>query len=535
MKARNWALLISLLALIAVIVVLLSIALSRTQGHLVYALDDAYIHMAIAKNLSQHGVWGVTRYAFSSSSSSILWTLSLAVVYALFGVNEVAPLILNVIAAVLIAALVNRVLSREGRNATYVVVAWLAVMFLTPVAPLVLAGMEHVAQILIDIAFVYVAARALAGDGFQSRRAPVALLAALSALAALIRFEGMFLVLAVCALFVARRRLGQAVLAGLAGFLPVVLYGVYSISNGQYFLPNPVLMKRATYALTPSQDVIDLILIALERLAEAPHVLILLLAALSILYVEFSRRGTLWETSSLMLIVFAAAAFPHLLLAQTGWFYRYEAYLIALGTLGVALALGRRVPGRTPLKASRNTAVKAGIAAAAVIVGASPIVPRAYLSHREAPQGTRNIYEQQVQMSRFLKAYYEGEVVAANDIGAINFYADIRCLDLWGLSTLDVTRARLEGRFNTDVLSALAQANGAKIAVAYEVWYAEFGGLPKQWNLIGQWTIDKNVVAGSPVVSFYAIDPAEAGNLYEHLVAFAAELPPTVRHWERQP
>ncbi|MCZ7546473.1 MAG: hypothetical protein M5R40_24405 [Anaerolineae bacterium] len=172
MKARNWALLISLLALIAVIVVLLSIALSRTQGHLVYALDDAYIHMAIAKNLSQHGVWGVTRYAFSSSSSSILWTLSLAVVYALFGVNEVAPLIFNVIAAVLIAALVNRVLSREGRNATYVVVAWLAVMFLTPVAPLVLAGMEHVAQILIDIAFVYVAARALADDGFQSRRAP---------------------------------------------------------------------------------------------------------------------------------------------------------------------------------------------------------------------------------------------------------------------------------------------------------------------------------------------------------------------------
>ena len=41
-----------------------------TGATLVYGLDDAYIHMAIAKNLARHGVWGVTPFHFASASSS---------------------------------------------------------------------------------------------------------------------------------------------------------------------------------------------------------------------------------------------------------------------------------------------------------------------------------------------------------------------------------------------------------------------------------------------------------------------------------
>src|SRR6478735_4099968 len=68
-------------------------------GELVYPLDDAYIHMAIAKNLQQHGVWGVTRYDFSSTSSSILYTLLLTFSFALFGIKAWLPLAINWIVA----------------------------------------------------------------------------------------------------------------------------------------------------------------------------------------------------------------------------------------------------------------------------------------------------------------------------------------------------------------------------------------------------------------------------------------------------
>jgi len=63
--------LVAAIILGAIVVVLLVATLPETGGEMVYAFDDAYIHLAIAKNLVRHGVWGVTRYAFSSSSSSL--------------------------------------------------------------------------------------------------------------------------------------------------------------------------------------------------------------------------------------------------------------------------------------------------------------------------------------------------------------------------------------------------------------------------------------------------------------------------------
>ena len=68
--------------------------------HFVYPLDDAYIGMAIAKNLALHGVWGVSRYGFTSADSSLLFPLLMAAVYRIAGVNEVAPLAISWLAAV---------------------------------------------------------------------------------------------------------------------------------------------------------------------------------------------------------------------------------------------------------------------------------------------------------------------------------------------------------------------------------------------------------------------------------------------------
>src|SRR4051812_45844062 len=47
----------------------------------VYPLDDTYIHMSIGKNLAEFGQWGITRHEFTSSSSSILYTLLIALCF----------------------------------------------------------------------------------------------------------------------------------------------------------------------------------------------------------------------------------------------------------------------------------------------------------------------------------------------------------------------------------------------------------------------------------------------------------------------
>src|SRR5579872_515524 len=155
----------SRLGLLAIVVVylifsavLLSSLLHRTGGHLIYPLDDSYIHMSIAKNLGLHGVWGVTRNEFTSSSSSPLWILLLAALYRIFGVHEWMPVVLNVAVGVLVLSVVYRRVSRSGGPAF---TTTLLLCFLVPIPMLALSGMEHLVHVLLVILFATAAVRVL--------------------------------------------------------------------------------------------------------------------------------------------------------------------------------------------------------------------------------------------------------------------------------------------------------------------------------------------------------------------------------------
>src|SRR5437588_12540650 len=99
--AAHWPLVLSILALWSAMGVLLALSMHRHEGRFTYALDDAYIHMAVARNAAEHGVWGITRYEFSSTSSSPLWTALIALEYRLLGVSDFTPLVLNLLFATL--------------------------------------------------------------------------------------------------------------------------------------------------------------------------------------------------------------------------------------------------------------------------------------------------------------------------------------------------------------------------------------------------------------------------------------------------
>jgi hypothetical protein len=118
--------------------------------------------------------------------------------------------------------------------------------------------------------------------------------------------------------------------------------------------------------------------------------------------------------------------------------------------------------------------------------------------------------------------------VAANDIGAINYYADIANLDLWGLASLEVLRARRGGYYSSRWIDSLSRAKGVRIAVVYDAWFKEIGGLPTSWTPVGKWAIRNNVAAGGDTVSFYAVQPSEAPALACRLAEFGPTLPPAV-------
>src|SRR5579863_7757895 len=100
-RLENWPVYLAVIVFLLIVWLILNISLRLNQGHLIYALDDAYIGMAMARNFAQHGVWGVTRYGFSSCSSPPLWTLLLSLAYRLVGEHNVIPLIWNLVFSLL--------------------------------------------------------------------------------------------------------------------------------------------------------------------------------------------------------------------------------------------------------------------------------------------------------------------------------------------------------------------------------------------------------------------------------------------------
>ena len=111
------------------------------------------------QNFSQYGVWGVTRYGFTPCSSSPLWTLLLSLTYYLGGANQLAPLLWDLVFAILVLAVADAILSWYKVPAPVKFVTLLGIIFLVPSPMLIVSGMEQVLQTFVSMLAVFVAAR----------------------------------------------------------------------------------------------------------------------------------------------------------------------------------------------------------------------------------------------------------------------------------------------------------------------------------------------------------------------------------------
>jgi hypothetical protein len=545
LKLKHYIPLIIGIALLWLILILvLNDSLTKTQGHPVYALDDAYIHMAMAKNFSQHGVWGVTAHHFSSTSSSLLWTLLLSALYLIFGVNETIPLLLNFFFATLLLVFIFHIF-RSHRFPPWVqtLIAAAFILFI-PLPYLVFGGLEHVLQILVNLAYIYTAALVISADTPTKEKPGKSmrnLLLFLAPLIVMVRFEGLFILFAVSLLLLARKRWTLFIINAAAGLLPAVVYGIISVSSGWYFLPNSVLLKGTRPDITNIGKILEFLYAGLRQLIYNVHLLVLLIGVLALLWMLLKKHNRLWLLPNIMAMVFMITLACQAFFSESGYFVnrypwiRYDAYLAALGMFTILIACADFLP-LSPQEPQNKTQQGTGkiIAVLLVFVFILPLAERGIRTGLKVARATANIYGQQYQMGLFLQKYYPGQPAAVNDIGAVCFLADIDCLDVWGLASKDIGDLQLNKTFTAENIVSVARKSGARLAVVYDQFFRLVGidsDLPKTWIKVGQWRIPNNVVCVRDTVTFYALDESEVPLLARNLKEFMSQLPPEVEKY----
>ncbi len=522
--SKAWVLIIAIAVLsLGCVGVAAAFLRSGGGGNLIYAMDDPYIHMAMAKNLAASGVYGVTSHGFTSSSSSPLWTLLLAGACWLLAPREILPLVMNFLAAagllwVVYAIVRDRFASKLGALAVL-----LAVVFLCLMIPMIFTGMEHVLHGSLLLLLVWRCGEWL--EGGRKGLGPGCIVLAILVTAA--RYESVFAIVALALVFAMHRRCLAAAILLAAGAVSPVLYGLISMSNGCCFLPNSLILKGHSPSSSALADLAEFLYQGLGRLDRSPQLFMLLVACCGMLLLRL-RRGPLAPMQRLFAATFLMTAAMHLQLAETGLFYRYQTYLMTLGLVAfVVVGTEDLRCAWAWIKGLRATGKLVLVVLIAAVAG-----PLCIVSLRETaslPTAMTNIYQQQYQMARFIESSYSRQPIAAHDIGAVCYKANPDLLDLYGLGSMEVARAKMDRRFDTGCIRRLAAAKGVQMIVVYDVWFDHEKSLPPEWMCVARWRIPNNVVCTSDTVSFYAPTPDAAQRLLQNLQAFAPCLPAGVQ------
>ena len=150
------------------------------------------------------------------------------------------------------------------------------------------------------------------------------------------------------------------------------------------------------------------------------------------------------------------------------------------------------------------------------------VIYKCMFSHFVLIDGSKNIYEQQIQSARFLKKYYNTSKVVANDIGAICYFSDIHLLDIAGLGSKEMIAFNTNGKtFDQkfeNFITSYTNENNYELAIVYEEWFG--GHVPKNWKKVAVLKIDHNIVAALDHVVIYSIDLNNEKQLKENIKSF---------------
>jgi hypothetical protein len=508
-------LLIAILSLLIPVAWIETSVLRATHGILAYPLDDTFIHMAVARNLAFQHYWGIAGHVFASTSSSPFYTVLLAATFRVFGVHLVIPLLVNLIAGILVIIVMHRWLKRQGLSPVAQLIILVLVNFLTPLPLLVISGMEHTFQLLFTFLFIF---------SFASPRAKLPwTIYVYGALMISTRYECLPVLGLACLILLTRRKWTQAIALGAIAVLPITIFGFYAMSKGSYFMPNSVLLKAALpnsmsgWARFVADDIwFKIFFSPRDYNFLAAQRLLLLLPLTYLVFLKQLRDQAAYKN---ILLILMGATLAHVAFAYPANYPRYEDYLVGCGTLMMGTLIAKY---RSDVTLKRFKGAE-WIAATVMILLFIPLFIRTEKTFQKSRQYCLNIYEQQYQMSQFVHAYYDSVPLAFNDIGAISYYSKGDKLDLWGLASLEVARARQNHRWTPDFADSLIREHQTRLAILYDTWFDP--ALLHRWTKVASWHNQHNVILGDDSVSFYAIRPEDTTMLRKNLEAYQPKLP----------
>ena len=511
--SANRPLWFGILAYSLVLGAMLGLGLHDTHGHFAYPLDDAYIHMAIARTLAEHGVWGIDRSTFVSASSSPLWTLLLAIWFKLGG-GQIGPLVINMPFAFGTLVVSDHFLKSHAASERARCLTSVALALVTPLPLLTLMGMEHSLQTLVFILFLV-----CASDYFETKEKWLPTLGLLGLLTA-VRPEGLFAAAIFGMILLVRRSVLQGMIAGLVALAPLSLFAAYSWWHGAYPIPNSILLK-AGLAQPAAETLFHPLLEALPKALGTGLIAVGMIVAIARL--RLGPRDSGWHFAVLWL----GTALLHLLLAPFGWLFRYEAYLVASGIVLIG------ANGRLILEVHERLKAKRVLRAVTYIVmalGIGETLSRAAGANLVGALAIRDRYYENVQSAEFVKRYYDDDGVMVNDIGAFAFFTNAKVLDLFGLGSNEPIRfQRSEDGYDYRDVQRWAEESDPKIAIIKVEWLYMRALVPPDWKPVVTWHLPRNVIFADDRLTFFARDPATAEELERNMRNFAANMPAAIR------
>lgn len=477
-----------------------------------YSADDPYIHMAIAKNLTNHSIFGVTPFEYSSASSSPFWTILLNVFFKLFGISDLYNFYLNLIFSCLIFYQIDRLSRFFSLDVLSRCLIQLIIVLFVPIIPAMSSGMENTMH---AYSILLLMERYLLYEK-NSNPTHLTYLALASIFATASRYETAFLLIPIGVRLLTKRQIGTVAILAISSLIPVVIFGTFSIHHGGSFFPDSMRVKQHLNGLNNLNSLSDHIIhrvIPKIQFFDLTEYMIILFALSWVVPSSRHQRPLIDFSLAIMLIAFVL----HAIIADFGAFFRYELYLLApiVGLLFIKL-IPRLMEG---LKSKHRVAV-GGVVVLTVYFILLPMWMNHWEFIKKTPQQMDGTYDQQHQMSNFIKTLPAGTNILIGDIGVVCFKNDaLRIVDINGLATHEIADSIVKNILDQNLLRRITQERDISIGLIYRRFYEKI--LPPEWYEFGMWLDPGYCAGGDRRISFFCMDPSKLDQYRQLLLDFS--------------